>query len=402
MQDADALRDMLLRMYRIRLFEERLTDFYDYRGFAGGEISDDPEAAGEDLLSCMLYDFASEGMIGGAVHLYIGEEAIAVGVCTELRDSDFVTSYHRGHGHAIAKGLELDRMLAELMGRETGYSRGCGGSMHIYSYDHGLLGGNGIIGAGIPLALGPAFAARYWREDNVAVAFFGDGAVNQGTFGESLNLAALWELPVIFVCENNLWAASTPAEIAHSQPDLAPRAEPYGVPATIVDGQDVLAVNEAAREAVERARSGGGPTVIEAKTFRYVGHAGGGRSAHRDQEALEEWMERDPITLFEHRLREGGVMTAEEQQAMQEEVRGELDRAVAFACSSDFPEPHTLETLDGPRVMPPAEPRRADEDAVASALTDPAMIARVATIAREYAGRASLPLSELFREGMDG
>ncbi len=355
MPDADALKDMLLRMYRIRNFEERLKQFSDYRGFYGGELTDDHSAGGEDLLTCMLYDFASEGMIGGAVHLYIGEEAVAVGVCSELRDTDFITSYHRGHGHAIAKGLDLRGMIAELMGRETGHSRGCGGSMHIYDYSKGMLGGNGIIGGQIPLALGTAFKAKFLGEDNVAVAFFGDGAANQGTLSECLNLASLWQLPVVFVCENNLWAASTAAEVAHCCEDIAPRAEPYGIPAHIVDGQDVLAVNAVAREAVERARSGGGPTMIEAKTFRYVGHAGGGTSAHRDPQAVEEWMKRDPVTLFEARLRDDGVMTADEQEQMRAEVQSELDRVVAEACTDPFPTPDSLETLDGTPVAPPAE-----------------------------------------------
>ncbi len=354
MHKPDKLRDTLLRMYRIRLFEERLSQLYDYRGFYGGELTDDPTAGGEDLLTCMLYDFASEGMIGGAVHLYIGEEAVAVGVCSELRDTDFITSYHRGHGHAIAKGLDLRGMLAELMGRETGHSRGCGGSMHIYNYEKGMLGGNGIIGGQIPPALGAAFAAKYRGEDGVAVAFFGDGAVNQGTFGECLNLASLWELPVLFVCENNLWAASTAAEVAHCCPDLAPRAEPYGIPAHIVDGQDVLAVNAVAHEAVERARSGQGPTMIEAKTFRYVGHAGAGQGAHRDQEAVERWKQRDPLMLFERRLTAMGVMSEDEMAAMRAEVSAELDRAVAQACADPFPRPESLETLDGPPIEAPA------------------------------------------------
>ncbi len=355
MPDADHLRDMLLRMYRIRLFEEQLKHLYDYRGFYGGELTDDHAAGGEDLLTCMLYDFASEGMIGGAVHLYIGEEAVAVGVCSELRDTDFITSYHRGHGHAIAKGLDLRGMIAELMGRETGHSRGCGGSMHIYNYAKGMLGGNGIIGGQIPLALGVAFKAKFLGEDNVAVAFFGDGAANQGTLGECLNLASLWQLPVLFVCENNLWAATTAAEVAHCCPDLAPRAEPYGIPAHIVDGQDVLAVNAVAREAVERARSGGGPTMIEAKTFRYVGHAGAGQGAHRDPEAVAEWMKRDPLMLFETHLQREGVMTADEQQKLRAGVQREIERAIEQACGDPFPAPETLETLDGTPVATPAD-----------------------------------------------
>ncbi len=404
MHEADRLRDMLLRMYRIRLFEERLSQLYDYRGFYGGELTDDPAAGGDDLLTCMLYDFASEGMIGGAVHLYIGEEAVAVGVCSELRDTDFITSYHRGHGHAIAKGLDLRGMLAELMGRETGHSRGCGGSMHIYRRQQGMLGGNGIIGGQIPLALGAAFAAKYRGEDGVAVAFFGDGAANQGTFGECLNLASLWQLPVLFVCENNLWAASTAAEVAHCCPDLAPRAEPYGIPAHIVDGQDVLAVNAVARAAVERARSGGGPTMIEAKTFRYVGHAGAGQGAHRDPEAVEKWKQRDPLALFEQHLAAEGVMTTDEMQAMRDGVTAEIDRAIAQACADPFPTPDSLETIDGPPIRPPAPVGGQDEQAVADALTNPKHLARVTVMAAEWARRSPVQVTQadLIREGLTG
>ncbi len=390
---------MLLRMYRIRFFEERLKQFYDYSGFYGGELTDDPSAGGDDLLTCMLYDFASDGMIGGAVHLYIGEEAVAVGVCSQLRDTDFITSYHRGHGHAIAKGLDLRGMLAELMGRETGHSRGCGGSMHIYRHEQGMLGGNGIIGGQIPLALGAGFAAKYGGEDGVAVAFFGDGAANQGTFGECLNLASLWELPVLFVCENNLWAASTSAEVAHARPDVAPRAEPYGIPAHIVDGQDVLAVNAVAREAVERARAGGGPTMIEAKTFRFVGHAGGGKAAHRDPEAVEEWMARDPVPLFEQRLVATGVMTEDEQQALREEVTGEIDRAIGEARAAPFPKPESLETIDGPPIRPPTPAVRsaaeADEMVRAPENTD-----RINAIVAEFEAQTKLKRFELVLAAM--
>ena len=402
MPDSATLKDMLERMYRIRLFEEQLKDLYDYRGFYGGELTDDHAAGGEDLLTCMLYDFASDGMIGGAVHLYIGEEAVATGVCAELRDTDFITSYHRGHGHAIAKGLELRGMVAELMGRETGHSRGRGGSMHIYDWDKGMLGGNGIIGAQIPLALGAAFKAKYLGEDNVAVAFFGDGAANQGVFSECLNLASLWQLPVLFVCENNLWAASTAAEVAHCCEDIAPRAEPYGIPARIVDGQDVLAVNEVAHEAVERARSGGGPTMIEAKTFRYVGHAGAGQGAHRDPEAVEKWKKRDPITLFERRLQDDGVMTADEQAEMRDGIKREVDRAAAEACSDPFPKPEDLETLDGPPIRPPASPRTGDDEAVAEALTNPKLLSRVAAMAAQYSEKSSIRKTDLIEAGLRG
>ncbi len=405
MHDAARLRDMLLRMYRIRFFEERLSQLYDYRGFYGGELTDDHAAGGEDLLTCMLYDFASEGMIGGAVHLYIGEEAVAVGVCSELRDTDFITSYHRGHGHAIAKGLDLRGMFAELMGRATGHSRGCGGSMHIYRREQGMLGGNGIIGGQIPPALGAAFAAKYRGEDGVAVAFFGDGAANQGTFGECLNLASLWQLPVLFVCENNLWAASTAAEVAHARPDLAPRAEPYGIPAHIVDGQDVLAVNAVARAAVERARAGAGPTMIEAKTFRYVGHAGAGQGAHRDPEAVEEWRKRDPLVLFERYLSAERIMTEADMHALRDEVTAEIDRAIAQACADPFPTPEGLETLDGPPIRPPAPAVRDTKVAIEEALTDPRNLARLTAIvnwAADVPALGALSRADMIREALIG
>jgi pyruvate dehydrogenase E1 component alpha subunit len=342
MMMSDTKRQMLRDMYRIRLFEERLKQFYDYTGFYGDGTIDGDAQTVEEMLTCVMYDFEKSGMIGGAVHLYIGEEAVAIGVCTHLRDTDNITSYHRGHGHALAKGLEFPGMMAELMGRETGYSRGFGGSMHIFDRERGMLGGNGIVGAQIPLALGPAFAAKYRGEDGVAVAFFGDGAANQGTLAEAMNIAAVWQLPIVFVCENNLWAASTPANITHATEDIAPRAEGYDIPWAIVDGMDVMAVHEAAGEAVSRARSGGGPTFIETKTYRFESHAGGGRGTHQDPETLETWQPRDPICQFEARLIAEGVMTAEEQTALREELAAELELAVEAATDSPFAEAEEL------------------------------------------------------------
>ncbi len=398
---SDATKKQMLRdIYRIRLFEERLKDLYSYTGFYGDGTMVSEARTVEDMLTCVMYDFEKSGLIGGAVHLYIGEEAVAVGVCTALRDTDWVTSYHRGHGHALAKGLGFDGMMAELLGREGGYSRGCGGSMHLYDAEHGMLGGNGIIGAQLPLALGPAFAARYRGEDGVAVAFMGDGAANQGTFNESMNLAALWKLPVLFVCENNLWAASTPAPIAHSTEDLAPRAEGYGMPWAIVDGQDVMAVHEAAQEAVDRARAGGGPTMIEAKTFRFQGHAGAGQRDHQDPEACEAWMERDPVCLFEAQLIGEGVMSADEQAAMREEISAQVEQSVVRAMASPFAEPEILEASYLPSTHALREQR--DEDAITAALTDPANVALVVEIAQEFEGRTSVSLAERIEAGMGG
>jgi len=290
------------------------------------------------------YDFQSRGLIGGAVHLYIGQEAIAVGTCAALEKDDCVTSTHRGHGHAIAKGADVRSMMAELMGRETGSSHGCGGSMHIFSKEIGLLGGNGIVGAGIPIAMGAAFSAKYRGTDRVAVGFFSDGASNQGTFHEALNMAALWKLPVIYICENNLHAASTPSEIALATPDVGARASAYGIPGEVIDGMDVLAVYDAASEAVARARGGEGPTLIECKTLRFEGHCGVS-AEHENPAELDEWCRRDPIMLFEQKLIRDGTMSAEDQKTMRGDVRAEIEDADAFARRSPFPAVERIEEM---------------------------------------------------------
>ncbi len=327
---------MLRLMYRIRYFEEKVRTLYSYESYQ--EKGD--WAADE-------YDMQTRGVIAGAAHLAIGQEGAEVGVCADLDDDDAVVSTHRGHGHAIAKGADVKLMMAELMGRSTGYSLGMGGSMHIFSTEKGLLGGNGIIGAQIPLANGAAFSAKYRGTNQVSVAFFSEGASNQGTFGESLNIAALWKLPTIFVCENNLYAASTPAQIALSTADIAPRAEGYGIPWEIVDGQDILAVYEAASRAIERARAGDGPTLIECKTYRFVGHAGGGNSPHNNPDELEVWKKRDPIRMFEKLLRDDGVMAAADQEAMRSEVRALVDEAEAFGKESPFPKMEEMPVTPG-------------------------------------------------------
>ncbi len=344
MLSRETLADLLRRMYRIRLFEERLKGFYDYSGYFQ---QNSPEAELErsaGLLTSTLYDFASSGMIGGAVHLYIGQEAVGVGVCSLLRDDDCITSSHRDHGHFIAKTGNLRGALAELMGRQGGVCGGCGGSMHLYDRERGFLGGNGIIGGQIPLALGPAFAARYTRTGQVAVAFFGDGGANQGTLYEAMNLAANWSLPVLFVCENNLYAATTPAVIAFPGPEIAPRAEGFGIPAVTVDGQDVLAVRAVAEEAVGRARQGGGPTFIEAKTYRFEGHCGS--AGHASPEECALWRERDPIALFGARCEAEGWLSVDEQEAIRAEVSAEVDEAEKYAVQSPLPDPRCLSVFD--------------------------------------------------------
>jgi TPP-dependent pyruvate/acetoin dehydrogenase alpha subunit len=334
--DNAKLVQMLRLMVRIRAFEEKVRTLYSYESYQQkGDWATDE------------YDMQTRGVIAGAAHLAIGQEGTEVGICAALEEDDFVTSTHRGHGHAIAKGADVKPMMAELMGRNTGYCSGMGGSMHIFSPELGLLGGNGIIGAQIPLANGAAFSARYRGTKQVSVAFFSEGASNQGTFGESLNIAALWKLPSIFVCENNLYAASTPAQIALSTRDIAPRAEGYGMPGVIVDGQDILAVYDVASKAAARARAGEGPTLIECKTYRFVGHAGGGNSPHNNPEELEVWKERDPIRMFERKLIDDGTMTADEQEALKAEVQAQVDEAEAFGKASPFPKMEEMPVTPG-------------------------------------------------------
>lgn len=341
MLDKALLTHMLRQMYRIRFFEERVKRFYNYRGFFE-QSTPEPEAKRTDEpLSSVLYDFAKEGMIGGAIHLSIGQEAVAVGVCSALEQDDYIVSSHRGHGHAIAKGVDIKCALAELMGRETGLCHGCGGSMHLFDLGHGLLGGNGIIGGQLPISLGPAFAAKYRGTRQVSVAFFGDGGANQGTFNESLNLASLWKLPVIFVCENNLYAASTPTAIAFPTEDIAPRARPYDMPGLIVDGQDVVAVYEVTSQAVRRARAGEGPTFLEAKTYRYEGHGGLSKRLH-DPEEYERWRKRDPIMLLERKLVAEGLIDREQEQRIRDEALTDIDEAEQFAKTSPLPDPQSL------------------------------------------------------------
>src|SRR5947209_14796109 len=246
-------------------------------------------------------EFAA-GKIPGFVHLYAGEEAVAVGVWAHLTDDDFITSHHRGHGHCIAKGVDIREMVAELLGREAGACRGKGGSMHIADVHKGMLGANGIVGGGFPLAVGAGLTARTNGKGQVAVCFFGDGAANQGTFHEGLNLAGIWKLPVIFVAENNGYAESTPVTYHMSCRDIADRAAGYGMPGVSVDGLDVLAVYEAAGEAIARARRGEGPSLIECKTYRYYGHFEGDAITYRTKEELASFMARDPIKAVRQSL----------------------------------------------------------------------------------------------------
>lgn len=279
-----------------------------------------------------------DGKLAGFLHLYSGEEAVAAGVCACLGDEDCVTSTHRGHGHCIAKGADINRMMAELYGRKTGYCKGKGGSMHIADISKGIIGANGIVGAGIPIAVGVAFAQKYRGEQNVTVTFFGDGASNRGTFHEGLNMAAAQNLPVIFVCENNHFGMSTPFAVHSKNKTIAQRAAAYDIPGVRVDGNDPVAVMEAAEEAVKRARAGEGPSLIECVTWRHYGHFIGDPAPYKKPEDEKKWRENDPIPRFEKKLTAEGIASADELYAIKAEAENEIQAAVRFAEDSPFPE----------------------------------------------------------------
>jgi pyruvate dehydrogenase E1 component alpha subunit len=285
--------------------------------------------------------FASS-LIPGFVHLYAGEEAIATGVCAHLSASDYIASTHRGHGHLIAKGGNLNRMMAELFAKRTGYCKGKGGSMHIADVSIGILGANGIVGASLPIATGAGLACKLKGEGAISVCFFGDGASNRGTFHESLNLASAWELPVVYVCENNYYAISSCQRVAMAIQDIAERATGYGIPGVSVDGNDVLAVFEAAGEAVKRARTGNGASLLVANTWRHRGHFEGEPELYRDQEEHKLWLAKDPIPRFEAQLIERGIATTEDLRAIDRNWQDEVRQAVLFAEESPDPAPDEL------------------------------------------------------------
>jgi TPP-dependent pyruvate/acetoin dehydrogenase alpha subunit len=284
-----------------------------------------------------------EGRIWGTVHLYTGQEAMAVGVCSALRPDDYITSTHRGHGHCIAKGADLNRMMAEIFGRETGYCKGKGGSMHIADIDAGILGANAIVGDGIGIAAGSALGNRQLGNDRVSVAFFGDGAAGTGIFHEAINMAAILKLPAIFVCENNLFAVSTPVSYASPVPCVAHRGSAYGIPAFTVDGNDVLEVFRTAERAVARARMGKGPTLIEGLTYRWEGHYKGDPEVYRTPAEVAKWRESmDPLQRFATHLIDNGILTQEQIDDIKLQAKAEVDAAVAYAEESPIP---SLENL---------------------------------------------------------
>ncbi|PYM44781.1 MAG: pyruvate dehydrogenase (acetyl-transferring) E1 component subunit alpha [Candidatus Rokuibacteriota bacterium] len=284
------------------------------------------------------------GKIYGAVHPYVGQEAVAVGVCSSLTVSDRVTSTHRGHGHCIAKGADIRRMMAELFGRVDGYCKGKGGSMHIADFKVGMLGANGIVGGGLPIACGAALAAQLEGKGDVTVCFFGDGAAAEGEFHEALNIASVWKLPIVFACENNQYAANNAVAVQHPGIDIAAHAGAYQMPGVIVDGNDVLEVHAATGEAVARARRGDGPSLLECKTYRWHFHAMRNTPPPetRSPDEIRYWRARDPIARLEQHGLERGLLSTAEIGAMRERVKSDLEAAVAFAEQSPFPDPKDL------------------------------------------------------------
>jgi pyruvate dehydrogenase E1 component alpha subunit len=289
-----------------------------------------------------VFEFYKKGMMPGLAHLYLGEEAIATGVCAALTEDDYIGSTHRGHGHLVARGAELGKMMAEILGKEGGYSRGKGGSMHIMALDKGILGANGIVGGEIPIATGAAYTAKYLGTDQVAVSFFGESASNEGTFHESLNMAAAWDLPIVYVIENNLYGISVDIRDVTKTVDIADRAMAYGMPGVIVDGMDVIAVHQAAEEAVERARSGNGPSLIECKTYRWQGHHVGDPATYRERRDPNEkasWQERCPVDCFKDKMLEQKKFSEKEFKKLEDEIEVQVQAAVKFAIDSPYPDP---------------------------------------------------------------
>jgi len=311
-EDATSATRTLTAMWQIRRFEEAVDDLF------------------------------ARGLMHGTMHLSIGQEASATGACFALRDDDAITSTHRGHGHCIAKGADLERMMAELLAKETGYCRGRGGSMHIADVATGNLGANGIVAGGIPIASGAGLAYRLQGLDRVVVSFFGDGAANEGAFHEAVNLAAIWKLPVVFLCENNKYGMSFSTEKSFAIENISDRAAGYGIPGVTVDGNDVEAVHEVVTEAVSRARTGEGPTLVEAVTYRWKGHSKSDKNLYRTKEEIAEWRDRDPILRFESLVLERGVLDQAAVDAIRNQVTQDIRSAVRAANAAPDARPDDL------------------------------------------------------------
>jgi acetoin:2,6-dichlorophenolindophenol oxidoreductase subunit alpha len=306
--------DFYREMYRIRLFELKASELF------------------------------MQGLMAGNIHLCAGQEAAAVGACQAIRKSDFIASTHRGHGHCIAKGGKVDIMMAEIFGKSTGYCKGKGGSMHIVDVSLGILGANGIVGAGIPIAAGSALASKVKGTDEVTLAFFGDGATNQGYFHEAVNMASAWKLPCVFICENNKYGVSVCIDRICNVKDMAVRAKAYDIPGIVVDGNDVFAVYKAVETAVERARKGEGPSIVECKTYRHRGHYEGDPQVYKPAEEIDAWKKRDPIIRLRSEILESGLAEASEVDAIESGVKAEIELAVEFAKQSSYPAPDQVTT----------------------------------------------------------
>ncbi|MDF2532741.1 MAG: acoA [Clostridia bacterium] len=304
----ELLLDMYENMLRIRKFEVKLTDCF------------------------------TKGMLAGNIHTSIGQEASAVGACKALEKRDFITTTHRGHGHCIVKGAKTDIMMAELFGKVTGYCRGKGGSMHVADVSLGILGANGIVGAGIPIATGSGLTSKIRNTDEVTMAFFGDAASNHGTFHEAVNMAAAWKLPVVYLCENNQYGVSVNINTVTNTDSIAVRAKAYDIPGVTVDGNDPLAVYEAVKEAVQYAREGNGPSIVECMTFRMRGHYEGDPASYRSKEVTEEWRKKDPIDAFRAYLLNDSI-DEKELIGLEEAMDQEIEAAYEFAMSSSYPDP---------------------------------------------------------------
>ena len=312
--DKKTLVDLFSRTLKIRLFEEKVWDIF------------------------------GQNLVPGTLHLYLGQEAVAAGITVALKKTDWVQSTHRGHGHVVAKGADMNTAMAELLGKVTGSCKGKGGSMHITQFDVGVLGATGVVASGLPIAVGAALSSKMRKTDEVVACFFGDGASNNGTFGESLNMASIWQLPLIFVVENNLYAMGTPIKMMCPSVDIAARAEGYCIPSAVVDGNNALEVYEAAVEAVERARKGEGPTLIEARTYRQRGHSRFDPAKYRPPEEAEYWLNKDAVETIKKIVIEKGALTEKEAEKIRSKLQKEVDKAGEFAIKSDHPKPE--EALD--------------------------------------------------------
>lgn len=312
----DTLMLMLERMWRIRHFELKVIEVYGLGEFVG------------------------------AAHPYIGEEAVAVGACVAMRDTDYIAGNHRSHGHPIAKGADLNKAMAEIYGRSGGYCKGKGGSMHLADFSVGILGESGIVASSVPIATGAALAAKLQGKDFISAVFFGDGASNQGACHESMNLASVWNLPVLFICENNQYAVTTSYKDTVSTEHISDRAQAYNMPGVLVDGQDAIAMYEASSEAIARARAGEGPTLIEALTYRFEEHSLGldriRKSEYRSKEEIDEWRERDPIDVLTKNILDSGMGTKDECEQVSERASAAVEEAVEFARNSPFPDESEL------------------------------------------------------------